>query len=70
MKKVLNDNDSNLAYKLCVEYGKSQAKVAAFLGVGQATISRIIRSQLQMQKELVQEENTLVSQAEREEGLK
>ena len=51
MKKVLNDTDSNLAYKLCVEYGKSQAKVAAFLGVGQATISRIIRSQLQMQKE-------------------
>ena len=50
MKKVLNDTDSNLAYKLCVEYGKSQAKVAAFLGVGQATISRIIRSQLQMQK--------------------
>ena len=62
MKKVLNDTDSNLAYKLCVEYGKSQAKVAAFLGVGQATISRIIRSQLQM--------HTLVSQAEREEGLK
>ena len=70
MKKVLNDTESNLAYKRCGEYGKAQAKVAAFLGVGQATISRIIRSQLQMQKELVQEENTLVSQAEREEGLK
>ena len=70
MKKVLNDTDSNLAYKLCVEYGKSQAKVAAFLGVGQATISRIIHSQIQMQKELVQEQKELISQADREERLK
>ncbi|MDD5947877.1 MAG: hypothetical protein PUC41_08810 [Oscillospiraceae bacterium] len=70
MKKVLNDTDSYLAYKLCVEYRKSQAKVAAFLGVGQSTISRIIHSQLQMQKELSQEQKTLVSQAEGEEGLK
>lgn len=58
MKKALSNVDEELAYKLCEDYGKSQAKVAEFLGVGQATISRVVKEQ-RLKQEIQHKENQL-----------
>ena len=62
MKKALSSADEELAYRLCEDYGKSQAKVAEFLGVGQATISRVVKEQRLLQ-EIQRRESQLTTAA-------
>lgn len=62
MKRSLSDLDEELAYNLCETYGKSQTKVAEFLGVGQATISRIVKEQ-KLKQEIYSRESQLSAAA-------
>lgn len=62
MKKALSSADEELAYRLCEDYGKSQSKVAEFLGVGQATISRVVKEQ-RMKQEIQHKESQLTAAA-------
>lgn len=62
MKRALSNADEELAYRLCEDYGKSQAKVAEFLGVGQATISRVVKEQ-RLMHEIQRRESQLTTAA-------